>query len=243
MVISWQLWGLFGCYMIHTAVTRSTRRCNGGITQTVCLIAIFCGLVSLRKMTNCTLGYQEKSAILFNYLFYFSGLYLCKVQNIFVQCTINVHKALIVHKLHTSKSLEALKTVNHNGFLTICSLWMTKLFYKILLLADAKWRHTTGTPGYCVLHEIQYFRTITATFKTLNTMFCSKVTLWNGVSNSISIPCVPENRKPDLSVRYLYCHAIVNQTTLCFIIKGIFSSFIWYQTHDDISMHDWKGTI
>ena len=27
---------------------------------------------------------------------------------------------------------------------------------------------------------------------------------------------------------------------ICFIIKGIFSFFIWYQTHDDISMHDWK---
>ena len=31
--------------------------------------------------------------------------------------------------------------------------------------------------------------------------------------------------------------------TICFIITGIFSSFIWYQTHDDISMHDWKETI
>ena len=31
--------------------------------------------------------------------------------------------------------------------------------------------------------------------------------------------------------------------TICFIIKGIFSSFIWYQTHDDISMQEWKGTI
>ena len=38
------------------------------------------------------------------------------------------------------------------------------------------------------------------------------------------IPCVPEKRKPILSVRYL-CHARFNQT-ICFIIKGIFSSFI-----------------
>ena len=30
---------------------------------------------------------------------------------------------------------------------------------------------------------------------------------------------------------------------ICFMFKGIFPSFIWYQTHDDISMHDWKGTI
>ena len=54
--------------------------------------------------------------------------------------------------------------------------------------------------------------------------------------------CVPIKRKPVLSVRYLHCHARFNQT-ICFIIKGIFSSFIWYQTHDDISMHDWKGII
>ena len=37
-------------------------------------------------------------------------------------------------------------------------------------------------------------------------------------------------------------HARFNQI-ICFIIKGIFSSFIWYQTHDDISMYDWKKRI
>ena len=31
---------------------------------------------------------------------------------------------------------------------------------------------------------------------------------------------------------YLQCRAIFNQT-ICFVIKGIFSSFIWYQAHDD----------
>ena len=36
---------------------------------------------------------------------------------------------------------------------------------------------------------------------------------------------------------------IATQYLINLIIKGIFSSFIWYQTHDDISMHDWKGTI
>ena len=56
------------------------------------------------------------------------------------------------------------------------------------------------------------------------------------------IQCVPIKRKPVLSVRYIHCHARFNQT-MCFIIEGIFSSFIWYQTHDDISMHDWKETI
>ena len=55
----------------------------------------------------------------------------------------------------------------------------------------------------------------------------------------VVIQCVPVNRKPVLSVRYLHCHSRLNQT-ICFIIKGIFSSFIWYQTHDDISMHDWN---
>ena len=57
-----------------------------------------------------------------------------------------------------------------------------------------------------------------------------------------NIQCVPIKRKPIFSVRYLHCHARFNQT-IWFIVKGIFSSFIWYQTHDDISMHDWKGTI
>ena len=35
----------------------------------------------------------------------------------------------------------------------------------------------------------------------------------------------------------------LKQTVIRFIIKSIFSSFIWYQTHNDISMHEWKGTI
>ena len=39
------------------------------------------------------------------------------------------------------------------------------------------------------------------------------------------IQCVPIKRKPVLLVGYLYCHARFNQT-ICFIIKGIFSSFI-----------------
>ena len=57
-----------------------------------------------------------------------------------------------------------------------------------------------------------------------------------------TIQCVPIKRKTVLSVRYVNCHARFNQT-ICFIIKGIFSSFIWYQTHDNISMYDWKGII
>ena len=56
------------------------------------------------------------------------------------------------------------------------------------------------------------------------------------------IQCVPIKRKPVLSVRYLHCHARLKQT-VCFIITSIFSSFSWYQTHNDISMHEWKGTI
>ena len=43
------------------------------------------------------------------------------------------------------------------------------------------------------------------------------------------IQCVPIKTKPVLSVGYLHCHARFNQT-MCFIIKGSFSSFIWYQT-------------
>ena len=54
------------------------------------------------------------------------------------------------------------------------------------------------------------------------------------------VQCVPIKRKPVLSVRYLHCHARLKHT-ICFIIKSISSSFIWYQTH--ISMHEWKGTI
>ena len=42
------------------------------------------------------------------------------------------------------------------------------------------------------------------------------------------IQCVPIKRKPVLSVGYLHCHTRFNQT-IYFIIKGIFSSFIWYQ--------------
>ena len=43
---------------------------------------------------------------------------------------------------------------------------------------------------------------------------------------AVIIPqCVPIKRKPVLSVRYLHCHARFNQT-ICFIIKGIFSSLI-----------------
>ena len=38
------------------------------------------------------------------------------------------------------------------------------------------------------------------------------------------IQCVPIKRKLVLSVGYLHCHARFNQT-ICFIIKGIFSSF------------------
>ena len=62
------------------------------------------------------------------------------------------------------------------------------------------------------------------------------------VDSIATVQCIPIKRKPVLSVRYLHCHARFNQT-ICVIIKGIFSSFIWYQTHDVISMHEWKGTI
>ena len=69
-------------------------------------------------------------------------------------------------------------------------------------------------------------------------IFCCKELM----IREIHIQCVPIKRKPVLSVGYRRCHRRFNQT-ICFIIKGILSSFIWYQTHDDISMHDWKGTI
>ena len=73
----------------------------------------------------------------------------------------------------------------------------------------------------------------------------SSSTAWYSHANllyhKLPIQCVPIKRKPVLSVGYLYFHARFNQT-ICFIIKGILSSFIWYQTHDKISMHDWKGT-
>ena len=67
-------------------------------------------------------------------------------------------------------------------------------------------------------------------------------TKWKGTQRFMPVQCVPIKRKPVLSVRYLHCHARLKQT-VCFIIKSIFSSFIWYQTHNDISMHEWKGTI
>ena len=56
------------------------------------------------------------------------------------------------------------------------------------------------------------------------------------------VQCVPIKRKPGLSVRYLHCYARFNQTVR-FSIKGIFSSFILIPNIDDISMHEWKGTI
>ena len=64
----------------------------------------------------------------------------------------------------------------------------------------------------------------------------------NSFKSTNTIQCVPQKRKPVFSVRYLLCHARSIQT-IYFIIKSIFSSFIWYQTHNDISMHEWKGTI
>ena len=71
----------------------------------------------------------------------------------------------------------------------------------------------------------------------------SKKLKWNSVSFILDalyyIPCVPEKRKPVLSARYFHCRPGFHQT-IWFIFKGIFPSFIWYQTHDDISMHDWK---
>ena len=33
------------------------------------------------------------------------------------------------------------------------------------------------------------------------------------------------------------------ETNYMLHIKSIFSSIIWYQTHNDISMYEWKGTI
>ena len=71
----------------------------------------------------------------------------------------------------------------------------------------------------------------------LHALHCADFSSWH-----VYIQCVPIKRKPVLSVRYLYCHARFNQT-IYFFIKGIFSSFIWYQIHDDISMHEWKRTI
>ena len=58
----------------------------------------------------------------------------------------------------------------------------------------------------------------------------------------LPIQCVPQKRKPVLSVRYLLCHARLKQT-ICSIMKSMFSSFIWYQTYNDTSMHEWKRTL
>ena len=73
-----------------------------------------------------------------------------------------------------------------------------------------------------------------------STLKSSNTTVW--CKYLYTIQCVPIKRKPVLSVRYLHCHARL-KPTVCFIIKSLFSSFIWYQTHNDISMHEWKGTI
>ena len=69
------------------------------------------------------------------------------MQNFFVECTINCSKALILYKLHSKKSLEALKpkyiTMIFNNMLERS----IELFYMILPLADTRWRHTTRYPG------------------------------------------------------------------------------------------------
>ena len=95
--------------------------------------------------------------------------------------------------------------------------WITYLLYSIILCKK--------------VHMLQEHLKLVLSFNEIH-YFCK---------NS-SIPCVPEKRKPVLSVRYLHCRPSFHQT-ICFLFKGIFPSFIWYQTHDDILMHDWKGTI
>ena len=99
------------------------------------------------------------------------------------------------------------------------------------------------------------YKTIHKAFQTHTTLYTDQLekyfcfTIFHNVTLALAfkpwfayIQCVPIKRKPVLSVRYLHCHARLKQT-VCFIIKSIFSSFIWYQTHNDISMHEWKGTI
>ena len=87
----------------------------------------------------------------------------------------------------------------------------------------------------CILH-LYLFEKKKWKFAEINEMKWNEMK-WSVRNALIScyIQCVPIKRKPVLSVRYLHCHASFNQI-ICFIIMGIFSSFIWYQTHDDISM-------
>ena len=76
-----------------------------------------------------------------------------------------------------------------------------------------------------------------------------KITIFTNHSIHIHTPhikyviqCVPEKRKPVLSVIYLHCRAGFNQNYMLRYL-GHFLFFHLIQTHDDISMHDWKGKI
>ena len=74
-------------------------------------------------------------------------------------------------------------------------------------------------------------------------IFIDLLSYWFLCVRHVNTVCPNKKENPFYhAVRYLHWHARFNET-IYLIIKGIFSSFIWYQTHDDISMRDWKGII
>ena len=115
--------------------------------------------------------------------------------------------------------------------------------YQLEILPHAWIRYLFKEDLVCFKPNVQYNRKHNISISYV--LWCHKLSRIyinrNDMYMHHAIQCVPIKRKPGLSVRYLHCHASFDQT-LCFIIKGIFSSFIWYHTHV-ISMHDWKGTI
>ena len=58
---------------------------------------------------------------------------------------------------------------------------------------------------------------------------------------SIYTVCPNKKETPVLSVRYLHCHVIFNQTIYALLSRAF--SLLSFDTkhNDDISMHDWKG--
>ena len=126
-------------------------------------------------------------------------------------------------------------------------VWKKKssVFNKLTKIFSAKYQYVITTAfiwGFILIYGLFFWHNtlIFSIYSNYHLFIFVKFVCKNTII--IIIQCVPIKRKPVSSVRYLHCHASFNQT-IHIIIKGIFSSFIWYQTHDDFSMHDWKGTI
>ena len=110
---------------------------------------------------NCTPGYQVKIRHIIYFIFR-GCIWVSKVQNMSVDCKIKCSKALIIYKLYTKKSLEALTTklitTIFNSMLSLndapnYSTW----FYLWRTQGGATQRGTPGyygTPGYCVVHHL-----------------------------------------------------------------------------------------